>query len=329
MSTQPTTNTTEKQGQAFKKRVSTLRTIACRVPEEVRRDFHAACIYKGKTMNTVLMDFIKTTIAGSKGSIKLLLAGIAGFALLSSANAQDSVHPLLKTLVKPTQTQVPAAPSAPAPVNAAEAVSNPALPPAPVAPPVSTPAPVAPVAPVAPSVSDTVPVAPSLPKDPTPAPVNVTPEPIKASPVTAIVPTSKGESMRVTLDQLELGKISRTVSTAELKKLDPVLVATEKRKPINVTVGGQTVKLEVPIIGYLLQEKKVTPSPLAIPVASADAGYKFSDTDMRNLKIMYNAILEKASANVTTSERFREVLKGLENYIRDLDNRKQAADEQN
>ena len=140
-----------------------------------------------------------------------------------------------------------------------------------------------------------------------------------------IVPTQASETMQIKVEQLELGKISRTVSSSELKKMETELVATEMRKPINVSFGADTVKLEVPVIAYLIKEKRVTPSPMAVPVASADSGYKFSDSDMRNLKIMYNALLEKANVNATTSERFREILKSMENYVRELDARKQAA----
>lgn len=154
-----------------------------------------------------------------------------------------------------------------------------------------------------------------------PAPM---PTPIQARPVHDITPTQNSGNIRVGVEQLELGKISRTISSSELKKMDYELVATEKIKPINLVLGSQQVKLEVPIIGYLIKERRTTPSPLAVPVASVDAGYRFSDTDMRNFKIMYNTMLEKANVNATTSERFREVLKSLENFIRDLDARKQT-----
>jgi hypothetical protein len=321
-------------------------SVACRVPDEVRRQFHAACVYRGKTMNEVLLAYIMKCIKSANMSLVAALVGLG----MMSASAQ--VNPLFDGMVEPdpansAQPPVPPMPPPQPPMDMAPTSPNmdsvpfasdqpqpvpnipedptimqpPQMPQMPqMPPPMQPPVPMAqqPGPPPFPqSGPDMQPPQPMMP--PAPAPT-----PIQARPVHEVTPTQDSGNIKVGVEQLELGKISRTISSSELKKMDYELVATEKSKPINLVLGSQQVKLEVPIIGYLIKEKRVNPSPLAVPVASVDAGYRFSDTDMRNFKIMYNTMLEKANVNSTTSERFREVLKSLENFIRDLDARKQT-----
>jgi len=320
-------------------------SVACRVPDEVRRQFHAACVYRGKTMNEVLLAYIMKCIKSAHMSLLTLFLGLA------TMTATAQVNPLFDGMIEPEEpgvdTQFPAYPDQAPPMDMApispsnmdsvpfapdqgQPVPNipedPTImqPPAPMPPTqMQPPAPMPPPQ-MPPSFPQSAPEAPMMPSQPPPAPPTPMPTPIQARPVHEVTPMQGSDNIKVGVEQLELGKISRTISSSELKKMDYELVATEKSKPINLVLGSQQVKLEVPIIGYLLKEKRVNPSPLAVPIASVDAGYQFSDTDMRNFKIMYNTMLEKANVNATTSERFREVLKSLENFIRDLDARKQA-----
>jgi len=347
-SSKPNANKPRSQGAGGVNVPENIVAVACRVPEETRRQFHAACVYRGKTMNEVLISYIMKCIKVTKSStLSLLLA-----TLVASADAQ--ISPLFEGMGGDNQSQMqplpdPGAPTSPAPdmatpdqgmgspdnlsfgmdqnmgtLDSAPVDMSTPMQPDSLSPVPSEPAMIPPPFPQ-PVSEPVVPPSPALPVMQPPAPVPQ-PAPIIAKPVQAITPTEP-QTVKVDVEKLELGKISRTISQSELKKMDYELVATEKTKPINLVLGDQQVKLEVPIIGYLIKERKVTPSPLAVPVASVDAGYRFSDTDMRNLKIMYNTMLEKANVNATTAERFREVLKSMEDFIRGLDVRKQASND--
>jgi len=251
-------------------------------------------------MNDVLVEFVGSYIkeANKVGSAIALLC-VLSFSVLGSASA--AVDPLLQPF-KIDPIPVTSAAPTPAPVV------------------------VAPTPGIPPQLATSTPNVPKVLSTPVPQ------EKVPAQQLTTIkVPDTKSgkETIKVTTEQLELGKISRTITSTELKRMNVELVATDKLKPMTVTLGSTKVNLEVPIVGYLLKENKVTPSPMAVPVASPDAGYKFGDTDIRNLKLMYNSLLEKANVNPTTAQRFQESLREFETFIRELDGRKAAVSEVN
>jgi len=271
--------------------------ISFRVPEKLKREFHASCIYTGKTMNDVLINFVTSFTKKSGSLLVLILLCLLGSVDISTA--ADGMDDLLKPFaVDAPAPQMPVRPAPQAQVPDPQ-VAQPAVPPQPNG--GSQPQILA-----------------------TPAPTKIAAQAKPTPPV--IAPPTKGQkdTIRVTNEQLELGKIARTVTSTELKKMDVELVATDKLKPMTVSLGDTKVNLEVPIVGYLIKEKRVTPAPLSVPIASPDAGYKFSDIDVRNLKLMYNALLEKATVNPTTAQRFQESLRELETFIRELDARKSA-----
>lgn len=121
-----------------------------------------------------------------------------------------------------------------------------------------------------------------------------------------------------------LDEASRTISNAELANLmrdkNVEIVVTNKTKEVNVSLGETKATLEVPIMAYLIKDKG--PVTMPVPMASPDSGYKYSDGDMRDLKILYNTLLSTANSNPTTAKRFQNVLKDLEDYIHNVDDRK-------
>lgn len=307
----------EKTGGKKEITLEPISTISFRVPKTIKTDFRVACIKTGKNMNSTLQTLVEAFVKTHAATIKAL--AIAFLMISFSTPLQAQLNPLFEDIIG-TEVDTPPIDPASTPLASTSTVTIP-VPATEV--PTASPDSIVPAEAIVPEFTPSVPTF-------TPEPAVLVPkqEPIAATPVKPIELKTDGKSpVKISVEQLELGKISRTISTSELSKMDVELVATDKVKQMTVQMGDSKVNLELPIVGYLLKERSITPSPLSVPVASSDFGYKFSDNDMRNLKILYNSILGKSNTNPTTTQRFQEVLKDMENYIRDLDARKSSASE--